>query len=160
MRIVKEYSYLDQAPVQELDVTVGIKDTLVLLKHKLKEHTVHTDFAADLNLIQAPGRELNQVWTNLIDNASDAMGPGGTLSITASNDGDGIVVTFKDTGSGIPDEVAEKIFDPFFTTKQPGKGTGLGLHTVHTIVQRVGGEITLDTSPEGSTFVVRLPAGA
>lgn len=158
VRIVKEYSYLDQAPVQEIDITEGIKDTLILLKGKLRDVDVETDFADDLAIVEAPGRDLNQVWTNLIDNASDAMDQQGTLTIKAVNQGDQVVVTVSDTGSGIPPEIVERIFDPFYTTKEPGKGTGLGLHTVHTIIGRVGGEIEVDSSPDGTTFTVTLPA--
>jgi signal transduction histidine kinase len=157
VRIVKEYSYLDQAPVQEIDVRGGIADTLILLKHKLRNVSVTTDFAEDLATIEAPGRDLNQVWTNLIDNASDAMNEEGELRITARNDGDHIIVEVADSGSGMPPEVAERIFDPFYTTKEPGKGTGLGLHTVHTIIGRIGGEISVESSPSGTTFTVRLP---
>jgi signal transduction histidine kinase len=158
VRIVKEYSYLDQAPVQEVDVRMGIADTLVLLKHKLRDVTVTTEFEDDLANVMAPGRELNQVWTNLIDNASDAMGGSGELNITGRNEGDDIVVTVADTGSGMPPEIAERVFDPFYTTKGPGGGTGLGLHTVQTIVGRAGGTITVDTGSSGTTFSVRLPA--
>lgn len=160
VRIVKEYSYLDQAPIQEIDPTAGIDDTLVLLKHKLKEIEVITDFPEDLAKVEAPGRDLNQVWTNLIDNAADAMEDGGTLTIKARNVSDLVRVTVADTGAGMPQEVAERIFDPFFTTKGPGKGTGLGLHTVHTIVTRIGGEIRVDSGPEGTTFTVDLPVAA
>ena len=159
VRIVKEYSYLDQAPVQEVVITSGIKDTLVLLKHKLREVQVVVDFAEDLKPVEVPGRDLNQVWTNLIDNAADAMESGGTLTISAANDGDGVRVTIGDTGPGIPAETAERIFDPFFTTKEPGKGTGLGLHTVHTIITRIGGEIEVETGEDGTAFVVMLPTG-
>lgn len=157
VRVVKEYSFLDQAPIQEVDVRQGISDTLILLKHKLRDVAVVTDFADDLKMVEAPGRELNQVWTNLIDNASDAMDGKGELTITARNDNGHVVVTVADTGHGMPPEVAERIFDPFFTTKEPGKGTGLGLHTVHTIVGRAGGEITVDSSSSGTTFTVLLP---
>jgi len=160
VRIVKEYSYLDQAPIQEVVITSGIKDTLVLLKHKLKEVDVALDFPEDLKPVEVPGRDLNQVWTNLIDNAADAMEEGGTLTISAENESDGIRVTISDTGSGIPPETAERIFDPFFTTKEPGKGTGLGLHTVHTIMNRIGGAIDLKTGEGGTTFVVTLPTRA
>lgn len=160
VRIVKEYSYLDQAPVQEIDITEGIMDTLILLKGKLRDVEVVTEFAEDLAKVEAPGRDLNQVWTNLIDNASDAMEQSGKLTITAHNEGDSVVVTVSDTGSGMSPEVAERIFDPFYTTKEPGKGTGLGLHTVHTIIGRVGGEIAVESSPEGTTFTVTLPAVA
>ena len=158
VRIVKEYSYLDQAPIQEINPTAGIADTLVLLKHKLGDIEVITDFADDLSSVEAPGRDLNQVWTNLIDNAADAMDGGGTLRITARNGPGIVIITVVDGGSGMPADVAERIFDPFFTTKEPGKGTGLGLHTVHTIVHKVGGDISVESSAEGTTFTVSLPA--
>ncbi|MCI0425380.1 MAG: HAMP domain-containing histidine kinase, partial [Actinobacteria bacterium] len=90
-------------------------------------------------------------------NASDVMRDGGTLRITAKNKGDDVVVTVSDTGGGIPPETLPRIFDPFFTTKEPGKGTGLGLHTVHSIVSRTGGTITVDTDETGTTFTVALP---
>lgn len=160
VRIVKEYSYLDQAPIQEINPTAGIADTLVLLKYKLGDIEVVTDFADDLAAVEAPGRDLNQVWTNLIDNAADAMEGGGTLAITARNGQGSVVITVADDGSGMPADVAERIFDPFFTTKEPGKGTGLGLHTVHTIINKVGGDITVDSTPDGTTFTVTLPAVA
>jgi signal transduction histidine kinase len=157
VRIVKEYSYLDQAPVQEIDPTEGIADTLVLLKHKLKDIDVVTDFPEDLAKVEAPGRDLNQVWTNLIDNAADAMPDGGSLAITARNQDDHVVIEVADDGEGMPADVAARIFDPFFTTKEPGKGTGLGLHTVHTIIGRVGGEIAVDSHDHGTTFTITLP---
>ncbi|MGD2042677.1 MAG: sensor histidine kinase, partial [Acidimicrobiia bacterium] len=157
VRIVKEYSYLDQAPIQEVDVRSGIDDTLVLLKHKLRDVQVVKEYEEDLAMVEAPGRDLNQVWTNLIDNASDAMDGRGDLQIRARNDGNDIVVEVTDSGSGMPPEVAERIFDPFYTTKEPGKGTGLGLHTVHSIIGRIGGEISVDSGPGGTTFTVRLP---
>lgn len=158
VRIVKDYSYLDQAPVQEMVPTEGIDDTLILLKHKLAEIEVIKDYEPDLATVEAPGRDLNQVWTNLIDNAADAMGPGGRLTITARNSDDAVIVEVADTGSGMPPDVASRIFDPFFTTKEPGKGTGLGLHTVHTIVNRIGGDISVTSSPEGTKFTVVLPS--
>lgn len=158
VRVVKEYSFLDRAPIQEIDPTAGIRDTLILLKHKLEGIEVDLDFAPDLHTVEAPGRDLNQVWTNLIDNAADAMDGSGTITISASNEGGEVVVSVADTGPGMPEDVASRIFDPFFTTKEPGKGTGLGLHTVHTIVNRIGGEITVASGPGGTTFEVRLPA--
>jgi len=158
VRVVKEYSFLDRAPIQEIDVTSGIRDTLILLKHKLRNIEVDLVFDDDLHTVEAAGRDLNQVWTNLIDNAADAMTDGGRLAITARNEGDEVVISVSDTGTGITDDVAGKIFDPFFTTKEPGKGTGLGLHTVHTIVRRFGGEITMSSDHEGTKFEVRLPA--
>lgn len=158
VRIVKEYSYLDRAPVQELDLVEGLDDTLVLLKHKLKDIAVTKRYESDIHTVEAPGRDLNQVWTNLIDNAADAMEGKGELVIEVRNEDDEVVVSIADTGPGIPDDHVEQIFDPFFTTKEPGKGTGLGLHTVHTIINRVGGQISVDTGPSGTTFTVRLPA--
>lgn len=158
VRVVKEYSFLDRAPVLEIDITSGIRDTLILLKHKLRNIEVSTDFDESLRKVEAPGRDLNQVWTNLIDNASDAMADGGALGISAANDGDEVLVRIEDTGTGIPNDVVQRIFDPFFTTKEPGKGTGLGLHTVHTIMGRIGGSITVSSSDQGTTFEVRIPA--
>ena len=158
VRIVRDYSYLDQAPIQEIDPTAGIADTLVLLKHKLKQIEVITDFEPDLARIEAPGRDLNQVWTNLIANAADAMPEGGTLTITSGSYGDSVVITVADTGTGIDPESLERVFDPFFTTKEPGEGAGLGLHTVHTIVARTGGTIEVTSGAEGTTFTLTFPS--
>jgi signal transduction histidine kinase len=161
VRVVKEYSFLDQAPVQVIDPTSGIADTLILLKYKLRSIEVETDFADDLHRVEASGRDLNQVWTNLIDNAADAMAEeGGALSISANNDGDDILVEVADTGGGVSPDVVDRIFDPFFTTKEPGKGTGLGLHTVQTIINRLGGNISISSDDVGTTFTVRLPVTA
>ena len=160
VRVVKEYSFLDRAPIQEILPTAGIQDTLILLKHKLRNVDLVLDFPDDLHLVEAPGRDLNQVWTNLIDNAADAMPEGGTLHVAARNENDHVVVEVTDSGIGIPDDVAKRIFDPFYTTKEPGKGTGLGLHTVHTIIGRVGGEISVTSDSSGTTFTVRLPVAA
>ena len=158
VRVVKHYSFLDQAPLQEVLVTEGIDDTLILLRHKLRGIEVVRDYDADLARVEASGRDLNQVWTNLIDNATDAMETGGKLNVTACNVDGSVVVTIADTGSGIPPEIAERIFDPFFTTKEPGKGTGLGLHTVHTILTRAGGKIAVASDKSGTAFTVTLPA--
>ena len=158
VRIVKEYSFLDEAPIQEVDVTTGISDTLILLKHKLREVDVKVEFEPGLPTVEVPGRELNQVWTNLIDNAADAMEDGGTLTVRARSTGDGLRVEIGDTGGGISPELRDRIFDPFFTTKEPGKGTGLGLHTVYSIVNRMGGEISVASDDQGSTFTVTIPS--
>lgn len=157
VRIVKDYSYLDQAPVQDVDIIKGIEDTLTLLKHELRDIEVVTEFDEDLPTVEAPGRDLNQVWMNLIDNAADAMKPGGVLTVTASVKDQSVVVNITDTGGGIPADIADRVFDPFFTTKEPGKGTGLGLHTVYTIVSRLGGEIEVEPTGGGTTFTVELP---
>ncbi len=158
VRIVKDYSYLDQAPVQEMDPTAGIADTLVLLKHKLHNVEVVTDFAPDLDHIEAPGRDINQVWTNLIDNAADAMPDGGTLTIKASNIDNSVVITVADSGTGIEPDHIERLFDPFFTTKEPGEGTGLGLYTVNTLVTRAGGTIEATSGSDGTTFTITFPS--
>jgi signal transduction histidine kinase len=157
VRVVKDYSFVDRGPIQEIDPTSGIKDTLILLKHKLLNIEVALDFEDDLGTVEASGRDLNQVWTNLIDNAADAMGESGTLTITARREPGTVVISVADTGTGIPEQIADRVFDPFYTTKEPGKGTGLGLHTVHSILRRIGGDISLETSASGTTFIVRLP---
>lgn len=158
VRVVKEYSFVDQAPIQDVDVRSGIDDTLVLLGHKLRDFEVEVSYAEDLGTIEAPGRDLNQVWTNLIDNAADAMGPGDRLKIEARRDADQIVVNVTNTGEPIAADVLPRIFDPFFTTKAPGKGTGLGLHTVHSVLARMGGSIDARSDESGTAFTVRLPA--
>ncbi|MGA7097013.1 MAG: ATP-binding protein, partial [Acidimicrobiia bacterium] len=157
VRVVKNYSFLDQAPIQEIDPTEGINDTLILLKHKLRGVDVVLDFEPDLPHIEASGRDLNQVWTNLFDNAADAMDGHGTLSISASGDENRVVIRVADTGPGMDEATRERAFDPFFTTKEPGKGTGLGLHTVHTIVNRANGTIEIESSPAGTTFTLTFP---
>jgi len=157
---VKSYAYLDQAPVQRIDVRKGLDDTLVILRHKLKEGHVEVtrDYDPELPEIEAWGSELNQVWTNLIDNAADAMDGRGAISIGAERvDADEVRVTICDTGPGIPPEVASKIFEPFFTTKPPGIGSGLGLHISHQVVVRHGGRIDLETEPGRTCFIVTLP---
>ncbi|MGH8950372.1 MAG: sensor histidine kinase [Acidimicrobiia bacterium] len=158
VRVVKNYSYLDQGPVQQIDPTEGITDTLILLKHKLRGIETVLDIEPDLPTIEASGRDLNQVWTNLIDNAADAMDGSGTLTIRAARENGSVVVQISDTGPGIDPDVQRRVFDPFFTTKAPGQGTGLGLHTVHTIVTRSGGEISVDSGPSGTTFALSFPA--
>ncbi|HSO49828.1 MAG TPA: ATP-binding protein, partial [Acidimicrobiia bacterium] len=157
VRVVKNYSYLDQAPIQEIHPAEGISDTLILLKHKLRGIETVLDIDPDLPNIEASGRDLNQVWTNLLDNAADAMDGQGTLTIRATEEEGQVVIKISDTGGGIDAEVRDRVFDPFFTTKEPGKGTGLGLHTVHTIVTRSGGEIAVDSDGTGTTFTLRFP---
>ena len=158
---VKGYAYLDQAPVQRIDVRAGLEQTLVILRHRLRDGIqVVREFAEDAPEIDAYGSELNQVWTNLVDNAIDAMDGRGTLTLRAEPDpaGDGVRVTICDSGPGIPDEVRQRLFEPFYTTKPPGKGTGLGLHISHNVVARHGGRIDVRSSPAGACFEVSLPA--
>ena len=156
---VKSYAYLDQAPVQRIDVRKGLDDTLVILRQKLKGGIeVTRDYSPDLPEIEGWGSELNQVWTNLIDNAADAMDGRGAISIKAEciNPKE-VRVSICDTGPGIPPEVAQKIFEPFFTTKPPGIGSGLGLHISHNVVVRHGGRIDLETEPGKTCFIITLP---
>jgi signal transduction histidine kinase len=158
VRAIKEYTYMDQAPEQEVDVHHGIESTLTMLKFRLKHGVqVNREFAADLPRIFAHGSELNQVWTNLIDNAIDAMGGKGELAIRTSRELDSVLVEIIDNGPGIADAVKPHIFEPFFTTKGVGEGTGMGLDTVYRIVRAHQGEISVDSQPGRTSFQVRLP---
>jgi signal transduction histidine kinase len=159
---VKGYAYLDQAPAQRVDLRVQLDQTLVILRHRLREGiTVERHVADDLPEIEAYGSELNQVWTNLVDNAIDAMDGSGTLTIRAERSGaDEVSVTVCDTGSGIGEAIRARLFEPFATTKPPGKGTGLGLHISHTVVARHGGRIDVESAPGHTCFVVTLPVAA
>jgi signal transduction histidine kinase len=161
VRAIKEYSYMDQSPVQAVDIVQGIETTLTILEHKLRKGIiVKRDFAPDLPRVQANGSELNQVWTNLIDNAADAMKYKGTLTINALREGDQVLVEVIDSGSGIPKEVQSHIFEPFFTTKGVGDGTGLGLDAVRRIVRKLQGTITFASVPGNTKFQVRIPTAA
>ena len=156
---VKEYSYMDRAPEQEVDIHDGIESTLRILGHKLKGGTrLVRDFNRGLPRVVVLAGELNQVWTNLIDNAIDAAGPEGEVRIRTFREGDRIVVEVGDNGQGIPLELQSRIFDPFFTTKEVGKGTGLGLDVARRIVvERCAGEIDFRSEPGDTRFRVRLP---
>jgi signal transduction histidine kinase len=156
---LKGYAYLGQAPIQEVDLHEGIENTLIMLRSRLKYGvTVHRDFAQDLPLIPAYGSELNQVWTNILDNAADAMGEKGNITLRTRRDEPFAVVEIEDDGPGVPAEIAARIFDPFFTTKPPGKGQGLGLSTSYSIVvDKHGGQIGVDSRPGSTRFIVKLP---
>ena len=155
---VKSYSFMDQAPWQEIDVHEGIENTLIILGHKLRNVTVTRDFDRTLPRLCAYGGELNQVWTNLIDNAIYAVGGTGRIDVRTRRDGEFFLVEIADNGSGIPPEARPHIFAvPFFTTKG-GSGTGLGLVISHRIVvERHNGKIDFSTGPDGTQFNVRLP---
>ena len=159
VKALKSYSYLDQAPIQSIDVHEGLNDTLVILRSKLKDGIeVRRDYAQELPDIDAFGSELNQVWTNIIDNAIGAMARQGTLVLKTYREDEWIVVEITDTGPGIPPEIQENIFDPFVTTKAPGEGTGLGLNiSHHIIVQKHKGEISVCSKPGQTCFQVKLP---
>lgn len=158
VKAVKDYSYMDQAPVQQVDVTVGLDNTLVILRPKLKAGIeIERDYQPGLPVIEALGSELNQVWTNILDNAIDAMGGRGRIRIRAfARDGD-LVVEICDDGPGMPPEVRERIFEPFYTTKPPGSGTGLGLHIAYNVVARHEGRMEVRSRPGETCFEVSLP---
>jgi len=159
---VKSYSQMDRAAVQEIRVVDGLESTLIMLGHKLRESgvTVVREYDAAVPPITANPGELNQVWTNLIDNAVDAMEGGGTLTVRTYADERHVVVEICDTGPGMTDEVAAHAFEPFFTTKEVGKGTGLGLDiSRRIIVERHGGEIGVESDPGATVVRVRLPLG-
>lgn len=160
VRTIKEYTYMDKAPVQDVDVVRSIEATLTILNHKLKHGvTVKRDYQPVPLLVNSFGSELNQVWTNLIDNAIDAMDGKGELRIRIFLDGRFVVVEIADNGPGIPPEVEAHIFEPFFTTKGVGEGTGLGLDTVQRIVRKHGGNIHVTSGEQGGAcFQVRLPS--
>jgi signal transduction histidine kinase len=156
---VKSYSQVDRASMRQVDVVEGLESTLIMLGHKLRDGVVVREYEPDLPPIEAYAGELNQVWTNLIDNAVDAMGGHGTLRIVTRSMPDHVVVEVCDTGAGMPPEVAERAFEAFFTTKDVGHGTGLGLDIARRIVvQRHGGDIAVQSRPGDTTFRVTLPS--
>jgi signal transduction histidine kinase len=158
VKAIKEYSFMDEAPRQEVDVAKGIESTLIMLTHKLKHGvTVLRDYDPKLPRIPSYGSELNQVWTNLIDNAADAMKGKGELKIRTMREGEDVLVEIVDNGTGIPAELQTRIFEPFFTTKPMGEGTGLGLDTVYRIVRKHRGNVTFASRPGYTCFRVRLP---
>jgi signal transduction histidine kinase len=156
---VRSYSHMDRASRQRIDVSEGLDSTVIMLSHKLRDGvTVEREYAADVPQIEAYPGELNQVWTNLLDNAVDAMGGRGTLRLTTRLDGADVVVVVADTGAGMSPEVAGRAFEAFFTTKEVGKGTGLGLDIARRIVvERHGGAIDIDSAPGRTAISVRLP---
>ena len=162
VRALKSYTHLDEAPRQLINVHEGLDSTLVMLQNRLKSGIeVRRDYATDLPEVEALGGELNQVWTNILDNAIDAMDGQGVLTIATHRDGDTVVVELGDTGPGVPPELLATIFDPFVTSKAPGEGTGLGLNISHRIVtQKHGGQISVESAPGHTTFTVQLPIGA
>lgn len=159
---IKKYSHMDRdADRQAVDISEGLKSTLTMLRHKAKQASVEIEenYHETIPMISALPGELNQVWTNLIDNAIDAMEEsGGLLTVTTLWEEPYVVVTITDTGTGIPEEIQAQIFDPFFTTKQVGKGTGLGLDIVNKIIARHKGRIELQSKPGNTEFRISLPA--
>ena len=159
VRAMKSYTYLDQAPLLEVDLHEGLENTLVIMEHKLKQGvTIKREYSPELPRIEAYASELNQVWTNIIDNAVDAMNGKGEITIRSLESDDQVIVEIIDNGSGIPKEIQSRILEPFFTTKPPGQGTGLGLHISHDIVvNRHQGQLRVESEPGETKFRIILP---
>jgi signal transduction histidine kinase len=160
VKAIKTYAYVDRGELVQVDVREGLDSTLILLKHKLKQTQIEVERNYDpaLGKLTVHGAELNQVWTNLLDNAIDALGDTGHLTITTRADGDCAEIDIADDGPGIPAEIRDRVFDPFFTTKEVGSGTGLGLDTARRIlVERHHGSLTLESRPGRTVFRARLP---
>ena len=158
VRAIKEYTYMDQAPVQNVDVVRSLENTLTILNHKLKKGIiVQREYEPVPLLVNSFGSELNQVWTNIIDNAIDAMKGKGQLRIRTYREDGSVVVEIGDNGPGIPSEVEAHIFEPFFTTKKVGEGTGLGLDTVQRIIRRHQGNVQVESKPGDTRFQIYLP---
>jgi signal transduction histidine kinase len=162
VQAIKEYTYMDQAPEQEIDIHSGIESTLTILAHKIRKKSINVvrDYNRELPKICAHGVELNQVWTNLIVNAIEAMTPGGELRIRTREGRGEVTVEIQDNGSGIPPEVLPHIFDPFYTTKGVGEGTGLGLDTCMRVVKKHRGSLRVQSKPGETVFQVVLPLKA
>ncbi len=157
---VKTYAYMDRGDLVEVDLHEGLETTLVVLGHRLKHTTIAVERHYDRSLpkLTVRGSELNQVWTNLLDNAIDALGESGTITITTRRDGSCAIIDIADDGPGIPAEIQDRVFEAFFTTKDVGRGTGLGLEAVRRIVtDRHDGSVWLDSEPGATAFHVRLP---
>lgn len=159
---VKSFSHMDRGgDKQYINIHTGLESTLTMLNYKLKKASVEVvrNFAPDLPLAKALAGELNQVWTNIIDNAIDAMATNGkgTLTIDTKKERDSVVVIITDNGPGISEEISSMIFDPFFTTKEIGKGTGLGLDVVMRIIDQHHGSVKLKSEPDNTSFIVCIP---
>ena len=154
---VKAYSYMDRAPILEIDVPAGLDATLQMLQSRMTNVQVVRDYQPDLPRISAYGSELNQVWTALIENALDALGNQGQLRLTCRLEAEMLLVEIWDTGPGIPPELQDRIFEPFFTTKPPGHGLGLGLDNAMRIVRKHRGHISVKSEPGSTCFRVRIP---
>lgn len=157
---IKDYSWMDQAPIQEVDIPQSLETTLTMLQSRLEKVRVERRYASDLPRISANGSELNQVWMALLENALDAMQDQGCISLSVSRSGEFVVAEIMDSGPGIPSEIQPRIFEPFFTTKAPGSGLGLGLDTAQRIVRQHRGYIHVESRPGETCFQVRLPVEA
>jgi signal transduction histidine kinase len=154
---VKDYSFMDRAPILEVDVPAGLDATVQMLQSRMTNVTITRDYEPNLPTISAYGGELNQVWTALLENALDALGNQGEIRLTCRQESDMLLVEIWDTGPGIPPELQDRIFEPFFTTKAPGQGLGLGLDNAMRIVRKHRGHIGVKSEPGSTCFRVRLP---
>ncbi len=154
---VKTYSYMDRAPILDIDVPAGLEATLQMFQSRMAGVEVIRDYQADLPTISAYGSELNQVWTALIENALEALGGQGQLRLACRLEGEMLLVEIWDSGPGIPPELQNRIFEPFFTTKAPGQGLGLGLDNAMRIVRKHRGHLSVRSEPQSTCFRVRLP---
>jgi signal transduction histidine kinase len=163
VKAIKTYAYMDRGEIVQVDLREGLETTLTIMGHKLKHTSIEVkrDYDPSLGVVMVHGAELNQVWTNLLDNAIDALGESGTITITTRADGECAEVDIADDGPGVPTEIRERVFDPFFTTKDVGRGTGLGLDMARRIlVDRHRGSLTLESRPGHTVFRARLPINA
>jgi signal transduction histidine kinase len=160
IRAIKDYSYMDQMPIQEVDIPQSLENTLAMVASRLRKVQVIREYEPNLPLVSAYGRELNQVWTSLIENALDAIQDEGEIKLLVKTAGDMLLVEVWDNGPGIPPELQARIFEPFFTTKAPGSGLGLGLDVVTRIVRMHRGYVTVQSKPGSTCFQVRLPLQA
>ncbi|MGC8550248.1 MAG: sensor histidine kinase [Acidobacteriaceae bacterium] len=154
---IKDYSYMDQAPIQDVDIPQSLDTTLAMLQSRLGKVQVERRYAPDLPRISAYGSELNQVWTAILENALDATEGNGRIVLSVQQTGEVLVIEIWDDGPGIPAAIQNRIFEPFFTTKAPGEGLGLGLDTVQRIVRRHRGSVTVQSEPGSTCFQIRLP---
>jgi signal transduction histidine kinase len=159
VQAMKLYTYLDQAPLLEVDVHEGLENTLVIMQHKLKHGvTIKRDYSPNLPRIEAYASELNQVWTNIIDNAVDALNGKGEITLRTYQEDRNVIVEIIDNGPGIPGEILPRIYEPFFTTKPPGRATGLGLHISHDIIaNHHRGQLLVESKPGETKFKAILP---
>jgi signal transduction histidine kinase len=154
---IKDYSYMDQAPIQDVDLAQSLENTLVMFNSRLTNVKVEMDFDPELPPVSVYGSELNQVWTSLIENALESMNYMGTLRLTTKLNGSMALVEVWDDGPGIDPAIRSRIFEPFFTTKAPGRGLGLGLDAVQRIVNKHSGFVTVESKPGATCFQIRLP---
>lgn len=157
IRAIQQYSHMDQAPLQDIDLAQSLENTLTMLHYRMNHVRVVREFDPNLPRIAANGSELNQVWMALLENALDAMQDRGTIRVTTHNAGDMVRVEIWDDGPGVPPELHSRIFEPFFTTKPPGRGAGLSLDTVNRILSRYRGFIDLQSKPGSTCFQIRIP---